>query len=479
MRFVFFIWSLIERFGGNVVSLLGNVLLSYLLSPDDFGMVTMLGVFSSLIFVLIDCGMSDGLLRMKEPSRKDFNTIFYFNLGVGVLLFLAYALIAPWVAQFLGYPQLRAILTTLGVGAIFSGLTITQITKLRSQLHFRRLAGLNISAISLALCVAVLIALNGGGYWALVELQVGFPGFYFVLLVIFSKWNLRWEFDFGRFKELWAFGVNLLASTIFVQLSQNIFTFILGKYYNPVSAGFMGQAQKLQQTPTNSLEMSISSTSFVLISKCETQEQKNVEILRMFGVMTFVNSLFCMLLLALSYPVIDVVFPSRWLPVVPYFRMMLCWGLVYPVCSYMLIIFKIFGRTDIIRNVMIAEKSLIVVFAFLFYRYGVMVMLASAIVVSLCSLSAYIYFASRLMGVKMMPFVGIFIRNLLPAVFAGGVSWLLVSLTPWSLLAIVAGALVFLVLLVSECKIFFPDYYGFVTEKIRVAFRHAECDKEG
>ena len=155
MRFVFFIWSLIERFGGNVVSLLGNVLLSYLLSPDDFGMVTMLGVFSSLIFVLIDCGMSDGLLRMKEPSRKDFNTIFYFNLGVGVLLFLAYALIAPWVAQFLGYPQLRAILTTLGVGAIFSGLTITQITKLRSQLHFRRLAGLNISAISLALCVGV------------------------------------------------------------------------------------------------------------------------------------------------------------------------------------------------------------------------------------------------------------------------------------------------------------------------------------
>ena len=80
MRFVFFIWSLIERFGGNVVSLLGNVLLSYLLSPDDFGMVTMLGVFSSLIFVLIDCGMSDGLLRMKEPSRKDFNTIFYFTL---------------------------------------------------------------------------------------------------------------------------------------------------------------------------------------------------------------------------------------------------------------------------------------------------------------------------------------------------------------------------------------------------------------
>jgi hypothetical protein len=43
----------------------------------------------------------------------------------------------------------------------------------------------------------------------------------------------------------------------------------------------------------------------------------------------------------------------------------------------------------------------------------------------------------------------------------------------------VAGALVFLVLLVSECKIFFPDYYGFVTEKIRVTFRRAECDKEG
>ncbi len=466
MKLVYFIWSMVERFGANAVSLAGNILLSYLLLPADFGMVTMLSVFTALVFVFIDCGMGDGLLRMKEPTRKDFNTVFFFNLTVGVFICLLYIILAPWVAQFFGYHELREVMMALGLGAVFSGLTITQITKLRSRLQFRRLAGLNVAAVSLALLVALAMALWGYGYWALVELQVGFPGFYFLLLLLFSKWEVRLEFDVARFKELWLFGVNLLVSTIFVQLAQNVFTFLLGKFYSPVQAGYMGQAQKLQQTPTNSLEMSISSTSFVLIAKSETQEQKRTRILNMFGVMTFVNALFCVLLFSLSYPIIDFVFPEKWLPVVPYFRMLLCWGLVYPVCSFMLIIFKTYGKTDLIRNITIAEKSAIVLAAYLLYPYGVITMLASAIVVNLCSLGAYMWFASRLTSLPYKTFWTLYLRNMLPLLIIGALTWAAsTALLPHSLVALIVGVVLYFALTLLVCRYGFKDYYDFVVLK--------------
>ena len=56
------LWSLTERFGASAVSLVGNILLAALLTPDDFGLVAMLGIFTSLVYALIDCGMSDALL---------------------------------------------------------------------------------------------------------------------------------------------------------------------------------------------------------------------------------------------------------------------------------------------------------------------------------------------------------------------------------------------------------------------------------
>ena len=151
------------------MSLVGNILLAALLTPDDFGLVAMLGIFTSLVYALIDCGMSDALLREPAPSRSDFNTLFFFNVAVGVAIALLFVALSPWVARLFGRDELQPVMATLGAGAVFSGMAIAQATRLRSQLKFRRMAFINIGAISLALAIALLMAWQGMRYWALVE----------------------------------------------------------------------------------------------------------------------------------------------------------------------------------------------------------------------------------------------------------------------------------------------------------------------
>lgn len=412
MKLIYYIWSFIERFGTSLISFAGNLVLAYLLTPADFGMVAMLGVFTSLIFTLVDCGLSDGLLREINPSDRDYNTLFFFNLATGTLLALLYITLSPVVAWYMSQPALQPVMAVMGGGAILNALSIAQLTRLRSRLRFRLIAAVNLCSITLAIVVAIVMALNGCGYWSLVALQVGYAGSIVLLLVATTRWRLKWEFDVARFKQLWQFGVNLLVSNLFVQLSQNIFAFVLGKFYSPVQAGYMGQAQKLQQTPTNSLEAAISSTSFVLIAKQTTPEARSNAIVRMLGITTLVISLLCGTLIGLGRPIIELLLPDRWLPTVPYMRLMAVWGLVYPVCNFMGIIFKLYNRTSIIRNVVIAEKALIVIAALALYSCGIEAAILGATAISLVALSIYIYHAAQLTGISVSRLTITYVRSL-------------------------------------------------------------------
>ena len=57
-KVIYYIWTFIERFGTNIISLCGNILLSYLLLPEDFGLVATISVFTVMISIFVDCGMT-------------------------------------------------------------------------------------------------------------------------------------------------------------------------------------------------------------------------------------------------------------------------------------------------------------------------------------------------------------------------------------------------------------------------------------
>lgn len=397
------------------MSLVGNILLAALLTPDDFGLVAMLGIFTSLVYALIDCGMSDALLREQAPSRSDFNTLFFFNVAVGVAIALLFVALSPWVAHFFGRDELQPIMATLGAGAVFSAVAIAQTTRLRSQLQFRKVALINIGAISLALVVALLMAGQGMRYWALVELQVGFSVFYWLLLVIASRWQLRWEFDMQRFKQLWRFGANLLVSTLVVQVSQNIVAAVLGRFYSATQAGYMGQAQKLQQAPVAALEGGVSNATYVQVAKENDPEKQDKAYLRMFRIFTLVLLIGCGLGISLSRPIITLLFPDRWLPTIPYLRLLLCWAMVYPLGGFMMVMLKLRDRTAIVRNIILVERAAIILAALLMWRWGVAAMLAAFIAFSALAALCYFWQVARVSTIPLTRLLTIYLTHLLIA----------------------------------------------------------------
>lgn len=439
MRLSHYIWSLVERFGASALSLIGNIALAAMLTPDDFGLIAMLGVFTSVVYALVDCGLSDGLLREANPSRRDFNTLFYFNVTVGVAIGLVFVLISPSVATLFHRTELRGVMSALGLGAVFCGLSISQATRLRSMMRFRHLAIINIASVAIALSASLLMAWHGCGYWSLVTLQVGYSLAYCLMLALSLRWELCWEFDVARFKQLWGFGVNLLFSTLVIHVSQNIIASVIGQHSSATQAGYMGQAQKLQQTPVSALETSVSNTTFVSVAK-EPSSRQDAAFVRVYSLFTLALLTSCLMGIVLSKALISCIFPVRWMPVAPYLQLLLCWAMVYPVGNFLTVMLKLRNRTAAIRNIIVIERIAIIISALTLYRQGIPIMIGAFTIASLLAVLCYMWQCSQLSTIHLSQLVRIYLFNLLLATGIAATLWLMTQwLTPW--LSLLTGAL--------------------------------------
>lgn len=62
-------WSAVERFSVQGIQFLLTIVIARILSPDDYGLVAMLGIFMALSQVLIDSGLL--MLLFKKKSFGD------------------------------------------------------------------------------------------------------------------------------------------------------------------------------------------------------------------------------------------------------------------------------------------------------------------------------------------------------------------------------------------------------------------------
>ena len=95
-------WSGIDNVAQMGVSFVVSIVLARLLSPDDYGLLGLIAVFTAVCTALINGGFSSALIRKKEASEDDYSTAFIVNLGLSLLLYAVIFLCAPAIANFFG-----------------------------------------------------------------------------------------------------------------------------------------------------------------------------------------------------------------------------------------------------------------------------------------------------------------------------------------------------------------------------------------
>ena len=322
------LWSGIQRFGTMGIGFISNIVLARLLSPDDYGCIGMLAIFITVSSTFVDGGFGSALIQKKEPTQRDYSTIFWWNLFLSVVLYCVLYLGAPFVSQFYRIPLLSSVLRVQGIILIINALNIIQSNQLRKKLNFRRLAVVNVVSQLVGVTVAIVAACYGWGVWALVAQQIVASTMTSLLLWTLNRWMPDMCFSLESFKQLFGFGSFILCSNFINTLCNNIQGLLIGRFFNPAIMGYYTQARKLEEVASHSFSTVIDQVSYPVLSKFQSDNEAMRNVLKkLVLVLSFMTFPLMLILILIAEPLITLLYGVKWLSCVPYFQILCVAGI--------------------------------------------------------------------------------------------------------------------------------------------------------
>lgn len=404
-------WSTIDRVCNTAITFGGNIALARLLSPDDFGLLAMVAIFTAIAYNLSSCGMSDGIIKKLHPTADDYSTVFTFNALSGVVFCALFIITARPVAAFFGQPALVGIMWAIGICFVFQVMWFIQETKLRKQLDMKKIAIVRVSASASAVGLGIILALTGYGYWGLVSCRIFLSVFLFVYYVIATRWIPRLGFNRTSFNEMFGFGVNLMLAYVVNQVSRNINTFVLGRF-SPSESGIFSQAQKMEEVPYSMVDNIINSSFFAIISNESDRENRRKLSTQMLGWITTLTVTVGLMLTLLAAPGFNLLFGEKWDNAVPVFRILIFFGIGSAIKYYFQAVMKSYGRTRRILQLTVVEISLQLGLLACLFRFGMIWIAWTQVAGVVLILAFYAREYCRIEQIRFMRMARIAVRDL-------------------------------------------------------------------
>ena len=184
-------WSAIDRFSSQGISFLISIVIARLLTPHDYGLVAMVGIFISIAQAFIDSGLSSAIVRKKDRTTVDLSTAFYANIIIGVLCYAILYLAAPYIARFYQEDELCSIVRIMGIIFFLFSFSNIQQAVLSINIDFKTKAKISLLSVIVSGTLGIISAYSGLGVWALVIQQTVYALLRTILLWIFDDEKLN------------------------------------------------------------------------------------------------------------------------------------------------------------------------------------------------------------------------------------------------------------------------------------------------
>lgn len=320
------VWTAIQKYSTMVIGFISGIILARLLMPEDYGAIGMLAIFMSLAEVFIDAGFGSALIQKKNPTSTDYSTVFYFNIGMSVILYAVLFFSAPAIASFYRMPILSKVLRVQGLILFIYALNIIQRNQIRKNLKFKKLSWITIVTSVISLIVTVIMAYSGCGVWSLVAQHFIVALIPCIFFWITTKWRPTLEYSWKSFKELFGFGFYMFLTHLLTTFSQRITGLLVGRWYDPATMGYYSKASATSKYATLSVSGVMIQTTYPLYAAVQDDKQRLINMVkRITSTLAYITVPMLCLLILIAKPLFVFLYSDRWLFSVPYFQI-LCVG---------------------------------------------------------------------------------------------------------------------------------------------------------
>lgn len=392
-------WSALQQFGRQGFSFIFSIILARLLLPKEFGYVAMVMVFINICTTLIDSGLTQSLIREEHEDDKDYSTVFFFNLGMSIILYLILYFGAPYISGFYDQPILHNLIRWQAIVIIIHALTLIQETQMIKKLDFRRQLIASLPSLIIAGCVAIYMAYSGFGIYAIVAYSVLDQGFKALFLWFLSPWKPKLNFNVSKFKHHFRFGAHLTASGVLETAFNELYNVILGKYFSPIHLGLFNRAYAMQRLPVTNISNVLNKVTYPIFAKIKNNDCKLKEVYsKLLLMVIFILTPILIFMGILGTPLFRLVLTEKWLGAVPFFKILCLAGIIYPLSSYNINILKIKGKSATILRLQLYKKIIFVLSLSLIVVWGMYGLLYGILLNSILSYLLNGYFSGKIIN---------------------------------------------------------------------------------
>jgi O-antigen/teichoic acid export membrane protein len=329
-----------------LVQLATLAVLSRILPPKDFGLLAMATVVTTFATLLRDMGTAAAIIQRETLGDELLNTIFWFNICLGIALGIGILFLAIPIASVFREPRLSGVLAALAVSFPLASAGAVHQALLERALRFRTLARIEISSALVALFIAIIAAISGLGVYALVLNTIAIVGLTSVQLWFASRWRPTGGWSTHEFRTLWGFSSNLVGFQVLNYFARNADTMLIGRFLGADDVGLYNMGYRIMLFPLTSLSAVVTRALFPVLSRRQSNLASFGSLyLKTISAIFLVTAPLMAGLWVLREPFVEVVFGRRWVPVADILAWLAPVGMIQSILTTVGLIYMATGST--------------------------------------------------------------------------------------------------------------------------------------
>ena len=408
-------WGGMNTLAMQFVGLLFGILLGRLLSPDDFGLVAMITIFTLVATALQNSGFITAIANLKSPTSRDYNSVFWFNIIVGGALYVVLFLSAPLIARYYHKPELTSLSRYAFLSILFASLSTAQSAYLFKNLMVKQRAKSGFVAVIVSNVVGAVMAWRGMAYWSIATQPIVFNMVNAALFWHYSPWRPTLHIDFGPVRSMFRFSCKLLATTLLTHVNNNVLNILLGRYYTAHDTGNYNQAYQWDTKCLSVVQGMVDSVAQPVMVDLRDQPARQLEALR--KLVRFTSFLSFPLLLGfglVAREFIVLAITEKWLASAELIQILCLAGAVTPLCSLLSSLIVSKGLSGLYLRCTLGLTLLQILTMVTIWPLGICVMVAVYTFINIMWLFVWHFFVRRLIGYRLR----LFLLDVLPFALA-------------------------------------------------------------
>jgi O-antigen/teichoic acid export membrane protein len=392
----------------TVAAFLALPIVARLLGPHEYGLVAVAMSFVMCTIFMADAGMGQSLVRTPASDRTTWSSAFWVISGFGGLLSLLLVAIAFLAPLVFGEPRLQGLLLGLAVVPLIVSAIAAPTADMQQRQKFRELAAIEGFSALTGLGVAIALAFQGAGAWALVLQQVAFWVVKALLIVWRTRFRPTMEFSTSNLSEHTRFARDTLGTTLLYFFGRQLDPLVLGRILGAASTGLYAFATRVMNLPYQLVASPVQNALFVRMVELRDDKAALRDLLLILTTAVALLVFPAVATLAAASPAYFTFLLSEdWLQAAPVFALLAPVAAVQTILVPANALLLATGRTDVRLRVTFEMAVLWVIVLLLSTPFGILAVAGAFSAVNLLYLPRYLGLTLPAVDLRIVEFLNI------------------------------------------------------------------------